>query len=49
MFNVILSYMTNLYLICEDVPELVAVIYSMPKDKYELPGSYSQYIYKSKL
>jgi hypothetical protein len=34
--------MTNL--ICEDVPQLLGAIYSMPKDEYELPGSYTQFI-----
>ena len=31
--------MTNLYLICEDVPELIGAVYLMPKDEYELFGS----------
>jgi hypothetical protein len=33
--------MTKLYLICEDVPELIGAVYLMLKDEYELPGSYT--------
>ena len=31
--------MTNLYLICEDVPVLIGAVYLMAKDEYELSGS----------